>query len=177
MWDTDTPILDQGFGDISPGFQSQGGPRASQINSGATPADLLVASMVAESLFDAYTCMHMYKHCWGWYPGLSMLLPHSVWQTRYRMNHAGLPKRRRRVNLNLLHVCYQMYAGVTLTKTELKVIEARSGKGRDILFFVVKKKHYSKQRMEDSLITLGRHPIWLRDHPDWPPKFNLKDPF
>ena len=47
--------------------------------------------------------------------------------------------KRSRVNLNLLNVCYQMYAGVTLTKTELKVIEARSGKGRDILFFVVKK--------------------------------------
>ena len=60
------------------GFKARVDSLLLRLTSGATPADLLVASMVAESLFDAYTCMHMYKHCWGWYPGLSMLLPHSV---------------------------------------------------------------------------------------------------
>ena len=40
-----------------------------RFTSDATPADVLVASMATE-LF-SLTYLHMYKHWWGWSPGIS----------------------------------------------------------------------------------------------------------
>ena len=55
-----------------------------RFTSGATPADLLTASMTAEP-FDPFTCTCIYKHLWD----TRDRVRGSVWQACYRLSHTG----------------------------------------------------------------------------------------
>ena len=61
-----------------------------RFTSGATPADLLAATMVAEPF--QFLCLHMYKHWWGSSPESSVPLPHSMWQD-WRSTDWAMPAR------------------------------------------------------------------------------------